>query len=271
MNKEIWKDVVIDNLWTDYEVSDKGNVRIKSTGEPVTIHLSDKGYCRVYLRRAHVSPEIKNTGYLIHRLVLMAFDPIDNPDEMTGDHINKDKLNNTLENLRWLTRKENSEESHRFGRVYLKGEQSNHHIFTTDQIIAVCELLEEDMMTMPEISKCTGVALHTVQKIKSGKQWTNISCDFNIPETIPNTDIREYTEDNKKEVLDMLRLDKNMLTRDIMDNISLPKTNATRMYINRIRNKYNAELDMVMSSTTKFILDNHEDRNIEMNQMVQVV
>lgn len=257
MRKEIWKDVIIDNLPTDYEVSNNGNVRIKSTGEYAQIHLSDKGYCRVYLKKAHLSDGIKLKSYIVHRLVLMAFDPIDNPDEMTGDHINKDKLNNTIENLRWLTRKENSEESHRFGRVYLKGEQSNHHIFTTDQIMAVCELLEEDVLTMPMISEITGVALHTVQKIKAGKQWTNISCDFNIPETIPNTDIREYTDSDKEEVLAMLRIDRNMLTRDIMNNISLPNNNATRMYINRIRNKYNAELDMVMSSTTKVILDNH--------------
>ncbi len=60
--------------------------------------LSHYGYIRVTLNRK---------SYLKHRLVAIQF--IDNPNNLTDvDHINHDRTDNRIENLRWVTRSDNS-------------------------------------------------------------------------------------------------------------------------------------------------------------------
>ena len=66
-----------------------------------TIHK--KGYHRVGLYR-----DGKQKRFSVHRLVAQAFIP--NPDNKPEvDHINQDKSDNRLENLRWVTSSENNQ------------------------------------------------------------------------------------------------------------------------------------------------------------------
>lgn len=68
-------------------------------------HLK-RGYNGGYLM---TSVDARKTGrhdYPVHRLVAMAFIP--NPDGLTEiDHIDRNRQNNSIENLRWVTRYEN--------------------------------------------------------------------------------------------------------------------------------------------------------------------
>lgn len=110
---EIWKD--IPGYEGYYEVSTLGNVRsidrfVKSPttdrlpikGKPKSVCTDKYGYLHVCLSKEH------KTWYpTVHRLVALAFIP--NPDNKPCiDHIDGDKLNNRLENLRWCTVKENN-------------------------------------------------------------------------------------------------------------------------------------------------------------------
>ena len=49
----------------------------------------------------------------IHRLICMAFHPIDNPDDFIVNHINHIKNDNRADNLEWVTYSENSQAYHR--------------------------------------------------------------------------------------------------------------------------------------------------------------
>ena len=104
--EEIWK--TIENN-PNYEVSNMGNVRSVDRfvncnggvafkkGKILKKYLSKRGYYVVNL-------SIKQ--YKVHRLVAEAFIP--NPDNKPQvDHINTDKTDNRVENLRWVTNKEN--------------------------------------------------------------------------------------------------------------------------------------------------------------------
>lgn len=111
-SEEIWRPIVgYEGL---YEVSDCGNVRsvdreIKNKGG-LTIHLKGKiivqkvhkcGYTQVALCK-----DGKCKFKLVHRLVAEAFIP--NPDNLPQvNHINETKTCNRLDNLEWVSAKDN--------------------------------------------------------------------------------------------------------------------------------------------------------------------
>ena len=89
----------------NYEISTFGNVRNKTTGRILKESLTGIGYYKVSLCLNGNKCNSK-----IHRLVAMAF--IDNPDDKPFvDHIDNDKLNNHISNLRWCSNSENQRNS----------------------------------------------------------------------------------------------------------------------------------------------------------------
>lgn len=65
-------------------------------------YTNQRGYLRV-----DINTTTRRT-YLVHQLVALAFIPNDNPIEKdTVDHIDLDKTNNCIDNLRWLSRADN--------------------------------------------------------------------------------------------------------------------------------------------------------------------
>jgi hypothetical protein len=90
----------------NYEVSNLGNVRRKlNTGEYKYINCSilksGGGY-----KYFQVVRDKKRINYLIHHLVAKVFIG-DRPDGLVIDHIDRNSLNNNINNLRYVTQKEN--------------------------------------------------------------------------------------------------------------------------------------------------------------------
>ena len=109
--------------WKDIE-GYEGIYRINEVGEIQTKH---------YGSWRKLKPSIRKDGYYaiglnlnkktkwtyVHRLVALHFIP--NPDGLPQvDHIDNDKGNNNVENLRWVTHRENSDKSNkrRIGMKY---------------------------------------------------------------------------------------------------------------------------------------------------------
>jgi len=92
---EEWK---IINECEKYEISNNGNIRNKKTNKCLKLEDDKSGYKRIKLCKKH---------FLVHRLVALAF--IDNPENKPQiDHIDRNKQNNNIENLRWCLRSENN-------------------------------------------------------------------------------------------------------------------------------------------------------------------
>ncbi len=106
MKERQWKKIIIDGKETFYSVSNYGEVRNDSTNTLLTGTISNNGYRMVHLRYRID----KNCS--VHRLVMKAFNPIENMDDLQINHIDGDKTNNYIENLEWSTALENMRHSY---------------------------------------------------------------------------------------------------------------------------------------------------------------
>lgn len=112
MSTEIWKDVV--GYEGYYKVSNLG--RVKSMERYVT-QGNHKRYVKERIKKQSIDPngylrvtlckDRKSVQIPIHRIIAEAFIP--NPENKSEiDHINTNRIDNRIENLRWSTRYENT-------------------------------------------------------------------------------------------------------------------------------------------------------------------
>lgn len=112
---EIWKD--INGYEGYYQISNQGNVRSVDRfdgvhdrkGTIIKPNLKQNGYLQVGLRTHN-----KRKWIGVHRLVAIHF--IENPDNKPQvNHIDGNKQNNTINNLEWVTAKENQNHATKIG------------------------------------------------------------------------------------------------------------------------------------------------------------
>lgn len=83
----------------NYSVSSLG--RVKDPKGNLLKGTDSRGYVRVRIHN-HGQP-------YVHRLILQSFNPVNNPELLSVDHINGQRNDNKLINLRWVFQKENAE------------------------------------------------------------------------------------------------------------------------------------------------------------------
>lgn len=110
-NYEQWKPIP---SHPDYEASNTGFIRSLKRQQPISGTNNGTGYLQV---------EIHGKRYLTHRLVAEAWIP--NPENKPNvDHINTIRHDNRVENLRWVTSKENSNNPLTKHKIKLNGIQN---------------------------------------------------------------------------------------------------------------------------------------------------
>jgi hypothetical protein len=112
MAQEVFKEVP---GFPGYSISNLGNVKNNETGRVLKAATNSRGYL---LARLYENGKV-NT-FQIHRLVGLVF--IENPEGKPQiDHIDNDKTNNCVENLRWATSSENCANRKAIGKLGLRG------------------------------------------------------------------------------------------------------------------------------------------------------
>lgn len=124
---------------TDYEISNKGNVRNKITGNNIkTRVVKQLGYVLVKLQVGSKG-EKRQKSFRVHRLVAKAFIP--NPDNLPQvDHINGIKTDNRVENLDWVTGKENTARAFKNGLAKISSDE--HMKYMTDKTKKACVIVD---------------------------------------------------------------------------------------------------------------------------------
>lgn len=157
-----------------FTVDTDGRVFNTKTGYEYKQRLTTNGYMKV-----GTTYKYKPLDPLVHRLVALQF--IDNPENKPQvNHINGDKTDNRVENLEWVTEKENTNHATATGLRVQHGENSHFNKYTEDSIKLVCELLQ-DGLRYKDISLLTGVSVGIICLVKNNMNWKYISKDYVFP------------------------------------------------------------------------------------------
>jgi len=149
---------------TNYLVSNLGRVKNVTTGKFKVPRVTSDGYLRMT-----TYPSRKTTG--IHRLVLKTFEPNINCDNLQVNHINGLRDDNRLENLEWVTSKENANK-----RVFvqdLKGENNPSSILSDTQALEIRNNYDESIRDS-EIATHYNVSRSIIMKIRNGTSYTHV-------------------------------------------------------------------------------------------------
>lgn len=175
MKNEIWKDIPgYENI---YQVSDLGNIR-KWFKKPrtgiaewkVLISSFDK---RGYKRYSFSLNKVRKT-WQIHRLVLFVFNPIEDMEIYQVNHIDGNKINNSITNLEWCTAKENVNHAYNIG-LYPYGMNHSRCKLSDEQVDEIRELRKTTSLTYKQIGKLYNVSDSHIGYIIGGQTRKRIS------------------------------------------------------------------------------------------------
>jgi len=169
---------------TGYYVDTEGNVYGKRVNK-LKPNVNRKGYLRVSF-----STEIGQIHKVVHRLVAELFIP--NPDNLPEvNHIDGDKTNNRVENLEWVSTKDNKRHAmdvlgHGFGETHSQA------TLTTEQVEEICQLIEDKYRTV-DIARITEVDIEKIRCIRKGGAWKHISKNYNFPKNLSDHGMSDET------------------------------------------------------------------------------
>ena len=174
---EVWKLATAFNLQDWYYVSNYGKVYSKFTNLLVAPRFIGRGYLVMTLR----TKDNKRIDVLVHRLVMMTFEPIENAEQFQVNHKNGIKTDNRYSNLEWVTQEENMKHAYQIG-LRKPGEDNNFCLITEEKAKEICRLLELNKYTVKEIDKLVDLEGHEplIVQIKLKHNWKHISKDYNF-------------------------------------------------------------------------------------------
>lgn len=126
-----------------------------------------------------------NAHFLVHRMVAQHFLPLPKESEIIVGHLDYNKLNNKVDNLKWMTQEENAK--HQQGSPNVIAEKQKRliekriinqgHKLTSTQVIHIKLLLKKGKGPK-ELAKKFKVSEMQIWRIKSGENWSHVT----IPE-----------------------------------------------------------------------------------------
>ena len=225
---EKWKRIYINNIKTQYKVSNTGKIKNTKTNKILKQSEQKGGYMKVSL-----SVNGKIYYKRVHRLVAEAF--IINEDKSANQVNHKDcnKKNNKKINLEWCTAKYNMKHAYNNKLIkppILRGSKIGNSILKEDQVKKICKMFE-DGRTINYIIKYLKIKdkekvkyQHILYNIYSRRNWIHISKHYSW-EYKPNHS-KKMDEDIIYDICNMIQEGYNIY--EIINKLGIPKSEIKR-------------------------------------------
>jgi len=174
---EKWKEIVFDDKISElekYKISNYGRIiSCKREQEKLIQPTLTNGYPSISLKQRVNG---KSTGRYIHKLVAQHF--LDKePDQTFVIHLDYDKTNNKVENLKWATKRE--KEVHQYSGPNYKNRKINRSYakLTENRVRLIRRKVNDPnrRTRIKMIAKQFGISEMQVYRIASGKNWKHVT------------------------------------------------------------------------------------------------
>ncbi|MEQ8323701.1 MAG: NUMOD4 domain-containing protein [Vicingaceae bacterium] len=184
---EVWKeiDLIPPGIRLKYAVSNYG--RVKSFKTDISEGNILKGGLIGGYPILKVRPKGKDKTFYVHRLVAHYFLTVKREDDVFVLHLDYNKVNNHVSNLKWATKREM--ELHQQGSPYVKKArelrllrkpQKGHKLTSTQVLHLKKKIFDPNRKTRLKIlAKQFGISEMQLYRIKSGENWSHVKLEDN--------------------------------------------------------------------------------------------
>ena len=221
----------------DYYADDNGHIWSSSKQDYLTEYDDKNGYKKVLLMTLD-KPSGKGHRFSVHRLILSTFQPCDNMQELTVDHIDGNHQNNELKNLRWTTMVENLNNPNTKPNRRCYDQDGTHNssaVFDKATLKDLIKDVNSGQFKRKEILKKYQICDETLRRILIKQSYTNELKDIIIQPKFVSDYARVTTGDKNGRA--------KLTTEQVLEIIDLLQS---KQYTNKqIAQKYNVSTQII--------------------------
>jgi HNH endonuclease/NUMOD4 motif len=175
---ERWMLIAFDDVEQapNYQVSNYGRLRSFQSGPDGVII---KGSVIQGYRSLNIRTGGKTMNRYVHKLVAQYFLEHDQPERTYVIHLDHDKLNNRMQNLRWATKEEMIEHNRDNPNVVNRTQprRTSNYKLTESKVLMIKKLLRNDKNRLKMIARQFGITHTQLNRIRSGENWRHVVLD----------------------------------------------------------------------------------------------
>lgn len=168
----------------NYQVSNYGRLRSFQSG-PAGVII--KGSVIQGYRSLNIRTGGKTMNRYVHKLVAQCFLAPDRADRKFVIHLDHDKLNNRVQNLKWATKEEMVEHNRDNPNVLNRTQprRTSNYKLTESKVLIIKKLLRNDKNRLKMIARQFGITHTQLNRIRSGENWRHVVLDDEVQQPAP--------------------------------------------------------------------------------------
>jgi hypothetical protein len=172
---EKWKEIEfnVDLPHAKYEISNYGRVKSYSTRETGKIINGSNvnGYQAIMVR----FDKRITQSYYVHRLVAETYIPKEHDGQHYVTHLDFDKSNNHISNLKWVSERELADHNNKNPRVIKK--RVTGYKLTEADVRVIKTMLKNEKTRYSQIARQFGITHTQLNRIRKGQNWSQVTID----------------------------------------------------------------------------------------------